>query len=975
MAVRPRSCLLLPSRGRHPASSVLVCSVCAWVFLSQQFPVVFSASVSPSENDEPAASETDASPSVLPEVGSEPENVAADSWSNSLSQFVSALRASPWDVSRSGVEATTRTQFHERHVEGIEGARRPQELFDYIVVGAGAAGCPFARTMADAGNRVLVFERGHARSRTQTPTAMDLDGAGRGINDEKISQPVITAQGVRTHIGTVMGGGTSVNMGIMIRELDEYFNFLNEKHGHSWDTQILHKASSWIEERVSCPMPQENDFSRAICRSFSNQGFIPHGGFAGNTNYTYPIPVSPALRHGEFWGAMSLFNSSDSGFRNAADIFLIDNFSGAESVEHFKPAKNIELLTDYIVLKVLFDKSGTRPRARCVTYRRTQESDLTTLGEGPRRRRPSDAGTHFWAAGQTLLSRFWSLVSPRVYHACVKKSGEIVMASGAILSAVTLFKSGVGPKAQINKLGLPLVLDVPQLGQRFSDRIAVPVGVFLTQRQQQTFSKPRISDVIGFKAFGPDCSDFKIGAHSLKCTQVIVETMYGPHAMDGPIYAARALVPPHLRNTRLVEAIFQVFSMCTQLSRRERLVKPVCFLLRRAIDCASRTAVQFSFISEPKSRGSVSLERDGTVNVEANYLEDPQDFFDAVRGVQTAIERVNGDAFRGLIDSVGHTACPVMLLDGFLQIVTKLHEETSSPLSPALLEQVQKHHDTLARIYPPSEHEEGEENEGDASDDDLNRQAPEEHKQANHSSATGESRLESLQRIAEMQKLLEDLVAREESGDTANSERRSSAVHTLRLDRLIGFFDSSLCSRTCKVVDDSFFYGVYTKTCPWRDVYYLFHGLCAPPCPPACGEKKDGKASVADTEEGEGEHDFVLKLDTRTRQFQQKDAILASEQWAATFPPLLPSPDDPKHIAEYVLTYMSSIWHHAGTAEMGVVVDNLFRMRGVDGLSIVDASVLPQISRGNPTATLLTIGRYAALKKLEAQNPSREAVA
>ncbi|KFG60382.1 GMC oxidoreductase, partial [Toxoplasma gondii RUB] len=38
---------------------------------------------------------------------------------------------------------------------------------------------------------------------------------------------------------------------------------------------------------------------------------------------------------------------------------------------------------------------------------------------------------------------------------------------------------------------------------------------------------------------------------------------------------------------------------------------------------------------------------------------------------------------------------------------------------------VQKHHDALARIYPPSEHEEGEENEGDASDDALNRQAPE----------------------------------------------------------------------------------------------------------------------------------------------------------------------------------------------------------------------------------------------------------
>ncbi|CBZ52142.1 putative GMC oxidoreductase [Neospora caninum Liverpool] len=942
---------LLPAASkpllRWRPSHCLFLSVLALLFVSRQFASAYSASPSPSDHEDQAKNQIPPSP-PSPEDGPP----TADSWSSSLSQFFTALRSSPWEWLRSGVEPTIRTPFYERHVEGVEGARRPQEVFDYIVVGAGAAGCPFARTMADAGKRVLVIERGHARSRAQTPAAMDLNGAGRGINDDSISQPVITTQGVRTHIGKVTGGGTSVNVGIMVRELDEYFHFLNDQYGHSWDTKTLRKASTWIEDKVSCPMPQENAFSRAICQGLADQGFTPHGGFdATGKNYTYPIPVSAELRHGEFWGAMSLFNSSASGFRNAADLFLVDEFSGAESIENFTPAKNIELLTDHIVLKVLFDRSGNRPRARCVNYRRTQESDLASLGEGPPRRRENNIGAR---PAETLLSKVGSFFAPRVYHACVKEDGEIVMSSGAILSAVNLFKSGVGPAEQIKALGLPLVLDVPQLGQRFSDRIAVPIGVFLTRRQQQTFSKPRISDVIGFRAFGPDCSDFKIGERTLKCTQVIVETMYGPHAMDGPIYAARALVPPHLRNTRVIEATFQIFSRCAQLSRRERFLKPVCLVLNRGIECASRTAVQFSFTSEPKSRGYVSLDKDGKVTVEANYLKDPQDFFDAVRGVQLAIERVNGDAFRGLIDSVGKTACPVMLLDAFLQIVTRLLEQTSpTSVTPELLEEVRKHHDNLAHLYPFSDN--GDNDENDGNDESMSVQNPEGETKESPTPVKGESRLDSLQRIAEMQQLLEDLVSHEEDAETTEPQPRSSHVHTLRLHRLAGLLDETLCSNTCRVVDDRFLYGMYTKTCPWNDAYYGFYGLCSAAAPRSSENSR--REFVADSEEGseDDDHDLVLKRDV--------PAFLSSAS----------APDDPKEIAEYVLTYMSSIWHHAGTAEMGTVVDDLFRVKGLDGLSIVDASVLPQITRGNPTATLLLMGRYAALRKLEAQSRSERA--
>ncbi|PHJ20563.1 gmc oxidoreductase, partial [Cystoisospora suis] len=76
---------------------------------------------------------------------------------------------------------------------------------------------------------------------------------------------------------------------------------------------------------------------------------------------------------------------------------------------------------------------------------------------------------------------------------------------GAVYTPVTLFNSGVGPAEQIEKLGLSLVHSVPQLGSNFIDRIAVPVGVFVTRKQYAKFSSPRVSDVVGINPLGPDC--------------------------------------------------------------------------------------------------------------------------------------------------------------------------------------------------------------------------------------------------------------------------------------------------------------------------------------------------------------------------------------------------------------------------------------------------------------------------------------
>lgn len=55
-----------------------------------------------------------------------------------------------------------------------------------------------------------------------------------------------------------------------------------------------------------------------------------------------------------------------------------------------------------------------------------------------------------------------------------------------------------------------------------------------------------------------------------------------------------------------------------------------------------------------------------------------------------------------------------------------------------------------------------------------------------------------------------------------------------------------------------------------------------------------------------------------------------------------------------------SAWHAVGTAAMGTVVDSQLRVKGVSGLRVADASVMPKVTRGNTNAPVVMIAEKAA---------------
>jgi choline dehydrogenase len=95
----------------------------------------------------------------------------------------------------------------------------------------------------------------------------------------------------------------------------------------------------------------------------------------------------------------------------------------------------------------------------------------------------------------------------------------------------------------------------------------------------------------------------------------------------------------------------------------------------------------------------------------------------------------------------------------------------------------------------------------------------------------------------------------------------------------------------------------------------------------------------------------------------------------------LPASDSDADIEEHVRETTQTLYHPVGTCRMGAdatsVVDLELRVRGVQGLRVVDASVMPTVPRGNTNAPTIAIAERAAdlIRGIEPFVPAASAAA
>ena len=78
--------------------------------------------------------------------------------------------------------------------------------------------------------------------------------------------------------------------------------------------------------------------------------------------------------------------------------------------------------------------------------------------------------------------------------------------------------------------------------------------------------------------------------------------------------------------------------------------------------------------------------------------------------------------------------------------------------------------------------------------------------------------------------------------------------------------------------------------------------------------------------------------------------------------------DDNEELVKEASNHAQTIFHPVGTCKMGrdemSVVDEKLKVRGVDNLRVIDASIMPNITSGNTNAPTMMIAGRAAEKIL-----------
>ena len=290
--------------------------------------------------------------------------------------------------------------------------------FDYIIVGAGSAGCVLAnRLSANPGNRVLLLEAGGNDNWIwfHIPVGY-LFAIGNPRADWLLkteAQPGLNGRSLDYPRGKVVGGSSAINgMIYMLGQSADYNNW----------RQLGLPGWSWEDVRPY--------FRKHVDHFLKSE----HHAAGGEWRVEYPRLSWEIL----------------DAFRQAANQY------GIPTVDDFNTGDNEGICYFHVNQKRGRRWSAARGFLKPVLHRQNLQLETGCLVEGLALTGRRVTGVRWRQNGEQRIAR---------------SRGEVILAAGSIGSPHILMLSGIGPAAQLSKFGIPVALDRLGVGANLHDHL------------------------------------------------------------------------------------------------------------------------------------------------------------------------------------------------------------------------------------------------------------------------------------------------------------------------------------------------------------------------------------------------------------------------------------------------------------------------------------------------------------------------